>query len=80
VQAVALHDAGQPREALAALETARVRHPYDRDVLAALASYSAQAGALEAARGYARTLVELDPENPEYAQLAAELSGRRPSR
>jgi Flp pilus assembly protein TadD len=80
VQAVALHDAGQKREALAALEAARARHPYDRDVLAALAAYSAQAGALADARSYARTLVELDPENTEYAQLAAELAGKGPSR
>ena len=76
VRAVALHDAGQPREALKVLEAALARHPYDRDLLAALASYSAQAGALDVARGHARTLVELDPDNPEYAELAAQLAGK----
>jgi Flp pilus assembly protein TadD len=76
VRAVALHDAGQPREAMKVLESALARHPYDRDLLAALASYSAQAGALDVARGHARTLVELDPENPEYAELAAQLAGK----
>ena len=47
-----------------------------RDVLSGLAYYSAQAGALDAAQAYARKLVELDPENPEYAQMAARLAGR----
>lgn len=78
VRAVALHDAGQPREALKLLEGALAKHPHDRELLAALAFYSTQAGALDAARGYARTLVELDPDNPEYAQMAARLSGRPP--
>ncbi len=77
VRAVALNDAGQPREAMKVLEDALAQHPYDRDLLSGLAFYSSQAGALDAARAYARTLVDLDPENPEYAQLAARLEGRR---
>ena len=77
VRAVALNDAGQPREAMAVLESALKQHPFDRDVLSGLAYYSSQAGALDAARAYARSLVELDPENPEYGQLAARLEGRQ---
>jgi Flp pilus assembly protein TadD len=76
VHAVALNDTGQPQQALKVLETALARQPYDRDLLSGLAFYAAQAGLREAALGYAKQLVELDPENPEYAQLAARIEGR----
>ena len=78
VRAVAVNDSGQPREALELLEKALAQHPHDRDLLSGLAFYSAQAGALEVARSYAQRLAELDPENPEYAQMAARLQGSQP--
>jgi Flp pilus assembly protein TadD len=76
VQAVALNDAGQPQQALKVLEAALRRQPYDRDLLSGLAFYTARLGSREAALGYAKQLRELDPENPEYAQLAARIEGR----
>jgi len=76
VYAVALNDAGDPKRALQVLETALTRQPNDRDLLSGLALYMAKAGQRDAALGYAKRLVALDPENPEYAQLAARLEGR----
>jgi Flp pilus assembly protein TadD len=73
VHAVALADAGKRDEAIAVLKAALAKRPHDRDLLEGLAHYSAQAGKREAAQGYARTLVALDPENPGYARLAASL-------
>ena len=74
VYAVALHDAGRSKEALQLLRGALKEHPNDRDVLFGLAHYSAAAGQREAALGYAKILTELDPENPDYARLAASFS------
>ena len=76
VYAVALHSAGQSRDALKVLESALRRHPHDRDLLSGLAHFSAQAGYRDAALGYVKQLRELDPENAEYAQLAASIAGR----
>jgi hypothetical protein len=36
---VALHDTGKPAAAISSLRGALRRHPYDRDMLAALAAY-----------------------------------------
>ncbi len=77
VYAVALNGGGQTKEALQVLTTALKGHPYDRDVLFGLAHFSAAAGQRDVAAGYAKTLVELDPENPQYAQLAASLTPTR---
>jgi Flp pilus assembly protein TadD len=76
VYAVALNDAGDSKRALKVLETALARQPYDRDLLSGLAFYTAQAGRRDEALRYAKQLVELDPENSEYAQLAARLEDR----
>ena len=76
VNGVALNDAGDPRRALQVLETALKRQPNDRDLLSGLAVYADKAGQRDAAIGYAKRLVTLDPENREYAQLAARLEGR----
>src|SRR4029450_3925101 len=75
VYAVALNDAGQQKQALQVLATALTRTPDDRDVLAALAHYSARAGDRESAQRYIRQLRELDPENVDYAQMAKQLDG-----
>ncbi|MFO1414961.1 MAG: tetratricopeptide repeat protein [Burkholderiales bacterium] len=72
VYAVALHDSGKPQDALKVLRAALAKQPYDREILAALAQFSA-AGDRAAAQGYAKTLVALEPENPGYARLAASL-------
>ena len=69
VYAVALNDAGRPAEALQVLETARKRHPYDREILSGLAFYASRAGSRDVAIGYAKQLQELDPESPEFARL-----------
>jgi predicted CXXCH cytochrome family protein len=78
VYAVALNDSGHPKEALQTLDDARKRNPYERDVLSGLAMYTAAAGDREAALRYARQLQDLDPENSEYARLAAQIQGGRP--
>ena len=57
------------------LDAALKRHPYDRDVLATLAYFRAQAGDREAALGYVRQLRELDPESAEYVRMAEQLGG-----
>ena len=67
--AVGLNDAKQPEKSLQALEAARKRHPYDRNILEALASYAARDRRNEAALGYAKQLRDLDPENPQYARM-----------
>jgi len=73
VYAVALNDSGQVREALAVLGQALKQSPYNGDLLVALTYYSAAAGERGAARGYVQRLLALDPENREYAQLAARI-------
>ena len=74
VYAVALNDAGRSKDALQVLATALKTQPNDRDVLFGLAHYSAAAGQRDAAMDYARKLTELDPENQDFARLAASLS------
>jgi predicted CXXCH cytochrome family protein len=80
VYAVAQNDGGRPNEALQTLEAARKRSPYDRDILTALAQYTAAAGNRETALRYVEQLRELDPENGDYARLAAQIrgAGRQP--
>jgi predicted CXXCH cytochrome family protein len=76
VYAVALHDTGSAKEAVAVLEAARKRTPYDRNVLTALAHYALESGNRDAARAYVRELRELEPDEPAYARLAAQIEGR----
>jgi Flp pilus assembly protein TadD len=52
---------------------ALARHPYDREILLALASYQAEGGDTAAAREHARLLLELEPDNPGIAQFAGSL-------
>jgi predicted CXXCH cytochrome family protein len=61
VHAIALHEAGETRQALDALRRAHERHPADRHVLIALTEYSEAAGDRAAARRWAGKLVELSP-------------------
>jgi tetratricopeptide (TPR) repeat protein len=60
VYAVALHSAGQPEQALAVLADAQRRFSGDRDILAALAQWSAERGDVDAAARWAAQLRALD--------------------
>jgi predicted CXXCH cytochrome family protein len=82
VYGVALNGVGQAQKAIAMLQSALRQHPFDRDLLFALASIYRDNGQPHKALSYARTLAELEPENPERAALVAELQeqGRRKSR
>jgi tetratricopeptide (TPR) repeat protein len=77
---VALHDTGKRAEAIRVLEAALERHPYDRQMLVALGTYEREAGRFDAARRRAKLLRELEPSNPEFARIAAQLEGAGPSR
>jgi len=74
VYAIALHDLGQPREAMVQLQALLRKAPNDPNVLLALANYSAELGQQDKALGYARTLTELAPRNQAYRQLYQQLS------
>ena len=78
VSAVARHDTGDRAGAIKTLQAAQRQHRYDRDVLWTLAHYQREAGRLDLAADALRVLREIDPTNPAYAQLAAEVdaSGR----
>jgi tetratricopeptide (TPR) repeat protein len=80
VYAVALHDTGKPAEALRTLQAALARHPYDREILFALASYQRESGDIAAARNHARVLLELEPENRDFAALAGALGSETAKR
>jgi predicted CXXCH cytochrome family protein len=74
VYAVALNDAGRVRAAIEVLETSIQIHPYDRNSLAALASFLNQAGDFGKALGYAGRLEKLEPDNPEVRSMRKMLS------
>lgn len=76
VLAVALHDTGKQNEATEVLKNALLREPYDRDLLSALISYEMEAGNFTAALERAELLDQLEPNNPEIAQLVAHLRKR----
>ncbi|MFO1361555.1 MAG: multiheme c-type cytochrome [Burkholderiales bacterium] len=73
VYGVALYDTGKRAEAMKVLQAALARHPYDRELLFALASYERAGGNVVRARERARLLRELEPENRDFARLATEL-------
>ena len=74
---VAQHSLGQTSRALETLQAAHHRHPRDRELLGGLIAYQRDAGNLEAALHYARTLLSLDPSDPELRQLVDRLEKRR---
>lgn len=61
VYGVALHESGAAQKARETLMRALSAHPFDRDILMALASYEAEAGDVAAALPYAERLAELEP-------------------
>ena len=78
VHGVALQNAGRRAEAIRVLERALSRHPYDRDILFALAGYERDAGNLAAASRRANLLVELEPENQDLRRFAGEVAATSP--
>ncbi len=77
VYAIALHDLGQPGAALDQLRRLHRIAPANADVLLALANYSAEQGEREAALGYARQLVQLQPQNPGFQRMLRQLQAGR---
>ena len=77
VYAVALHDTGRPREAMAVLARLLARHPYDRDALAAQISYALEQRDSGQALAHARRLAELEPGNAEVRRLVERLAAER---
>jgi Flp pilus assembly protein TadD len=77
VLAVALNGSGQNRTALGVLDAALKKHPYDRDLLSALAHFQLQSGNRALALTYAKQLRELDPENDEYVQIVKQIDASR---
>ena len=73
VYAVALHSAGRTNEATAILEGNLVRHPNDRDTLAALISFSRESGDISSALEYAERLRLILPEAPGLTGLIQDL-------
>ena len=77
VYGVALHDTGQPAKAREVLAAAVTRQPFDRDLLLVLAQYASEAGDREAAKRYVARLREVEPDDPRYARLAAQIEEAR---
>lgn len=71
VYGVALHDAGAVQKGIETLARALSNHPFDRDILGALASYEAEAGDYAAALPHAERLAELEPEDRSIQDMAA---------
>jgi predicted CXXCH cytochrome family protein len=76
VYAVALHSADHSAEAIATLKSALARHPEDRDILAALATFNRDAGDFAAALEYAERLAHLVPGDPGIAGLLENLRSK----
>jgi tetratricopeptide (TPR) repeat protein len=69
VYGIGLHSSKRSQEGLAVLEKALERHPFDRDLLHALATMNRDVGNLEDALKYATRLTESYPQIPAYRQL-----------
>jgi tetratricopeptide (TPR) repeat protein len=75
VYAVALHDLGQPEQAIKELQALLRLLPRDEEVLLALANYSVELGQRDKARTYAKLLTQLSPRNQAYKDLYQRLTG-----
>jgi cytochrome c-type biogenesis protein CcmH/NrfG len=75
VYGVALHSSGKTGAATRELKQALNRHPGDRDILFALASFSRDAGHAVQARDYANRLLALVPHDPDARALLKSLPG-----
>jgi predicted CXXCH cytochrome family protein len=76
VYAVALHSAGRGDEAISALKEGLARHPDDRDILLALATFSRDAGDIAAALDYAERLTRASPNDRDLASFIEDLRRR----
>jgi predicted CXXCH cytochrome family protein len=76
VYAVALNSAGHGHEAMNVLKQAVVRHPNDRDILAALVAFARDAGDIAGALGYAEQLARLAPHDQQLARVIGDLRSR----
>ena len=77
VYAVALHDTGQATKAREVLAAALTRLPFDRELLLVSTQYASEAGDREAAKRYVTRLREVEPDDPRYARLAAQIEEGR---
>jgi tetratricopeptide (TPR) repeat protein len=64
VHGVAVHDTGDPARGLAILRAALRQHPWDRDLLQGVLSFSMEAGDRPTARDAASRLLQLSPDDP----------------
>lgn len=69
VYAIALHDYGQPAEAIKELQTLQRQAPENADVLLALVNYLQEVGRRDEARRYAAKLTRLFPDNEDFARI-----------
>jgi Flp pilus assembly protein TadD len=76
VYAVALNSAGHGHKAMNALKQAVVRHPNDRDILAALVAFARDAGDIAGALGYAEQLARIAPHDQQLARVIGDLRSR----
>ena len=75
VYAIALHDLGEPAQAITELQSLLRAAPGNEDVLLALANYNAELGRRDQALTYARSLLQVAPDNQGYQQLYRQLGG-----
>jgi predicted CXXCH cytochrome family protein len=78
VYAVALHSADRGNEAVATLKDNLVRHPNDRDSLAALITFSRESGDVGSALEFAEKLQRISPEEQGLPALMQELRRQLP--
>ncbi len=74
VYAIALHDLGQPQNAVNALLALLRQTPRNEEALLALTNYSAELGQADKAQRYAGKLLEIAPKNTSYQTLYKQLS------
>lgn len=77
VFAVALAGEGRAEDAIAQLEQAQRKAPWDREILDALVVFTAQARGATLAIPWARRLVDLDPEDVEARERLRELESAK---
>jgi tetratricopeptide (TPR) repeat protein len=73
--AIGLNSTGDAARAVSALEDALKIHPYNRDILVALATIQRDRGKRAEALRYAETLMRLWPQDQSYKRLYQDLSG-----
>jgi tetratricopeptide (TPR) repeat protein len=78
VYGIALHDLGQPAQAITQLQSLLRSVPQSEEVLLALANYSAELGQRENALSYAKALTQIAPANRSYQQLYQSLAAGSP--